>query len=71
MDFDLSRFFKNLAERQGEELLVPGRSYEFELTEEEVIQIFGEVPEEDLAINLGFALTQVAEDDFKLVVGID
>lgn len=71
MNCDVSKFFENFAERQDADELMTGRSYEFDLTEDEVKEIFGEVPPEDSAIRLGIALTQVAEDKFELVVKID
>lgn len=71
MNFDVSKFFENFAARQDADELMTGRSYEFDLTEDEVKEIFGEVPPEDLAIRLGIALTQVAEDKCELVVRID
>jgi hypothetical protein len=71
MAFDVSRFFKNFAERQDADHLVPGRSYEFELSEEEVKETFGEVPTEDSAVRLGITLNQVAEDRYELRVGIN
>ncbi|MFA6269984.1 MAG: hypothetical protein WC657_02130 [Candidatus Paceibacterota bacterium] len=71
MAFDVSRFFKNFAEGQEADHLMPGRSYEFELTEEEVIKTFGEVPAEDSTIRLGITLNKVTEDKFELKIGIN
>ena len=71
MAFDVRKFFENFAERQDADELMTGRSYEFDLTEDEVKEIFGKVPPEDSAIRLGITLTQIAEDKFELVVGID
>jgi hypothetical protein len=44
MTFNLRTFAQILAERQGGISLKPGRTYVRELTEDQVIAIFGDIP---------------------------
>lgn len=58
MSFDLRNFSQILAERQGGIRLKPGRSYVFELTESEVLEIFGSIP---VAVATSYVTVRVRE----------
>jgi len=65
---DLRSFSEILARRQGGIYLRPGRSYRRVLTREEVIEIFGGVPDYTVRYGLSISISKLSDESYEVVV---
>ena len=57
-----------LAKRQGEVYLKPGKVYKRILTREEVIDIFGEVPNYTVRYSLSISINKLNDERYEVVL---
>jgi len=65
---ELRSFAQVLASKQGGIYLKPGKSYRRVLTRQEVVEIFGEVPEYSIRYGLSISVNKLSEDSYEVIV---
>ena len=71
MTFDLRSFSEILAKMQGGTRLKPGRSYVFELTEAEILKIFGCIPTAVATSYATIRLREIKPKIYRIIIRLE